>query len=135
LSRFLEPLRPLRDSGNLGLLLIQLPPKFEYEQHAEVLERFLSELPGEYRFAVEFRDESWLRDDVMRMLSRYNVAYTIVDEPLLPPETHVTADFAYIRWHGRGEEPMVLLYLKKGENYHTTKIEQIYVVGLADESS
>jgi hypothetical protein len=25
-----------------------------------------------------------------------------VDEPLLPPETHITADFAYIRWHGHG---------------------------------
>jgi 2-oxoglutarate dehydrogenase complex dehydrogenase (E1) component-like enzyme len=25
-----------------------------------------------------------------------------VDEPLLPPEEHVTADFAYIRWHGHG---------------------------------
>jgi uncharacterized protein YecE (DUF72 family) len=29
----------------------------------------------------------------------------IVDEPLLPPEMHLTADFAYFRWHGRGEGP------------------------------
>jgi uncharacterized protein YecE (DUF72 family) len=33
------------------------------------------------------------------------VAYVIVDEPLLPPEVHLTADFAYFRWHGRGERP------------------------------
>ena len=26
------------------------------------------------------------------------------DEPLLPPEMHLTADFAYFRWHGRGEK-------------------------------
>jgi uncharacterized protein YecE (DUF72 family) len=32
------------------------------------------------------------------------VAYTVVDEPLLPPEVHVTADFAYFRWHGKGED-------------------------------
>jgi hypothetical protein len=37
------------------------------------------------------------------MLEKHNVAYTIVDEPLLPPEEHVTADFAYIRWHGHGK--------------------------------
>jgi uncharacterized protein YecE (DUF72 family) len=115
LSRFLELLRPLKDSGKLGPLLIQLPPKFEYEKHAEVLERFLAELPGGYMFAVEFRDESWLRDDVMRMLSRHNVAYTIVDEPLLPPETHVTADFAYIRWHGRGRNPWYYYHYNREE--------------------
>jgi hypothetical protein len=66
-------------------------------------------------FAVEFRDESWLRDDVMRMLSRHNVAYTIVDEPLLPPETHVTADFAYIRWHGRGRNPWYYYHYDREE--------------------
>jgi hypothetical protein len=33
------------------------------------------------------------------------VAYTIVDEPLLPPEVHVTSDLAYLRWHGRGTKP------------------------------
>src|SRR2546428_5389623 len=29
----------------------------------------------------------------------------MLDEPLLPPEVHVTADFAYLRWHGRGQRP------------------------------
>ena len=38
----------------------------------------------------------------VRLLSQHGVVYTIVDEPLLPLETHVTAEFAYIRWHGRG---------------------------------
>jgi hypothetical protein len=28
-----------------------------------------------------------------------------VDEPKLPPELHVTTDFAYIRWHGHGTRP------------------------------
>ncbi len=27
-----------------------------------------------------------------------------MDEPLLPPEVHLTADFAYFRWHGKGED-------------------------------
>ena len=29
----------------------------------------------------------------------------IVDEPLLPLEVHLTAYFAYFRWHGQGEGP------------------------------
>ena len=62
-------------------------------------------LPEDYEFAVEFRDYSWFKDDVWKMLKKYNVAYTIVDEPLLPPEIHVTSDFSYIRWHGRGSRP------------------------------
>jgi uncharacterized protein YecE (DUF72 family) len=36
-------------------------------------------------------------------LKAYNVAFTIVDEPLLPSEVHLTTDFAYFRWHGHGE--------------------------------
>ena len=115
LARFLDLLRPLKDSGKLGPLLIQLPPKFKYEEGADVLEKFLAELPGEYQFAIEFRDESWLRSDVMSILSRYNVAYTIVDEPLLPPEIHITADFAYMRWHGRGRRPWYYYHYSREE--------------------
>ena len=38
-----------------------------------------------------------------KLLEHYGVAYTNVDEPLLPPEMHLTADFAYFRWHGHGD--------------------------------
>ena len=62
-------------------------------------------LPKEYDFAVEFRDSSWLRNDIWKLLKNHNVAYTIVDEPLLLPEVHITADFSYIRWHGHGKKP------------------------------
>jgi uncharacterized protein YecE (DUF72 family) len=98
--RFLELMRPLAE--RLGPILIQLRPKFSYEEHVGNLESYLDMLPGNYEWAVEFRNESWMRPETMDILRRHNVAYTIVDEPLLPPEAHVTADFAYIRWHGHG---------------------------------
>jgi len=44
-----------------------------------------------------------------------SVAYTNVDEPLLPPEIHVTADFAYFRWHGHGKRPWFDYRYKKEE--------------------
>jgi len=105
LLRFLELLNPLKASGKLGCLLIQLPPSFVYERDYENLEAFLEMLPKGYEFAAEFRDHSWIRNDMWELLKTHNVAYCIVDEPLLPPEVHVTADFAYFRWHGRGTRP------------------------------
>jgi uncharacterized protein YecE (DUF72 family) len=98
--RFLNLMRPLAES--LGPILIQLRPKFNLNEHMGNLEDYLEVLPSNYEWAVEFRDNSWLVPETFDLLSQHNVAYTIVDEPLLPPELHFTADFSYIRWHGRG---------------------------------
>lgn len=115
LLRFLELMEPLRANGKLGAILIQLPPSFVFEKHYENLTSFVELLPEDFEFAVEFRDLSWLRAETWRILKENNVAYTIVDEPLLPPEIHVTADFGYIRWHGRGGRPWY--------NYHYSQQE------------
>jgi uncharacterized protein YecE (DUF72 family) len=103
LNRFCELIRPLLLNGKLGCLLIQLPPKYKYD--LEHLENFFRALPREFKFAVEFRNLSWMRNETWNLLKNYEVAYTIVDEPLLPPEVQVTSDFAYFRWHGHGTRP------------------------------
>jgi len=103
LDKFANLMLPLNNSGKLGCLLIQLPPRYKYDPGH--LEEFLSLLPHGFKYAIEFRHKSWLRAETWKALSKYNVAYTIVDEPLLPPEVHITADFAYMRWHGRGQRP------------------------------
>lgn len=48
-------------------------------------------------------------------MNENRVAYTMLEEPLLPPEIQLTADFAYIRWHRRGVRPWY--------NYHYSKRE------------
>ena len=103
LNRFCDLIRPISLNGKLGSLLIQLPPKYSFDP--DHLEKFFQILPAEFKFAVEFRHLSWMRKDTWRLLKEYGVAYTIVDEPLLPPEVQVTADFAYFRWHGHGARP------------------------------
>lgn len=106
LFRFLHLLKPLLDDGKLGPLLVQLPPSFAYRGGYRRLEAFLGALPGDLSFAVEFRNRSWLgKGDALDLLRSHNVASTTVDEPLLPPDTTTTADFAFLRWHGRGERP------------------------------
>ncbi len=104
LDRFLALMNPMREAGKLGPILIQLPPGFDYGS-LDKLTSFLALLPKEFKFAVEFRNLSWLRPETWRLLEKHNVAYTIVDEPLLPPEKVFTADFSYFRWHGRRERP------------------------------
>jgi len=105
LLRFLGLMKPLIASGKLGPLLIQLPPSCTQERDGERVRRFLEIIPEDIIFAIEFRHPSWLKQSVWEMLTEHNVANTIVDEPLLPPDPVVTADFAFIRWHGRGSRP------------------------------
>jgi uncharacterized protein YecE (DUF72 family) len=103
LDAFLKLMQPLQLGGKLACLLIQLPPKYDF--NLENLEAFFKLLDPVFKYAVEFRNLSWMRDETWELLKEYDVAYTIVDEPLLPPEAHLTADLAYFRWHGRGERP------------------------------
>ncbi len=103
LEKFIGLMEPLILSGKLGVILIQLPPRFDYRP--KELEAFFKLLPTQARFAVEFRDVSWIRPETWPLLEKYKVAYTIVDEPLLPPELHLTTDIAYFRWHGKGSRP------------------------------
>jgi uncharacterized protein YecE (DUF72 family) len=112
-NRFVELLEPLWLGGKLGCILVQLPPKLEFNQ--KTLEDFLKVLPRQVKWAVEFREPSWLKEETWSTLKKFNVAYTVVDEPLLPPEIHITADFAYFRWHGKGLRPWY--------NYRYTKEE------------
>lgn len=113
LNLFLSLMSPLKSSGKLGPLLFQLPPSLKLD--LGLLEDLLEILPESYEFAVEFRHESWLTDETFNLLRKYNVAYTIVDEPLLPPICEVTADFSYIRWHGRGRRPWYYYRYKREE--------------------
>ncbi len=103
LERFCELMEPLHLNGKLACLLIQLPPRFRFD--LDLLESFFKIMPTNIKFAVEFRDLSWMRDETWRLLRKYEVAYTIVDEPLLPPEVQITSKIAYFRWHGKGTRP------------------------------
>ncbi|MFQ5831800.1 MAG: DUF72 domain-containing protein [Candidatus Thorarchaeota archaeon] len=101
LSQFFTLMKPVED--RVAALLIQLPP-WEVSKMAN-LEAFLAELDPSFRFAIEFRNESWLSNSVYRLIEDYGTAYVIVDEPKLPIDLRVTADFAYVRWHGHGTRP------------------------------
>lgn len=86
--------------GKLGPILFQLPPGWRV--NAERLAEFLAALPHGHRYAFEFRDESWLCDEVFETLSDADAALVLYDfEGRNPPEL-VTASFVYVRLHGPG---------------------------------
>jgi len=113
LNKFLQLMEPLQFNGKLACLLAQLPPGLKL--NLTLLESFLGLFPTQFKLAVEFRHLSWLNSQTLQLLEKYKAAYTVVDEPLLPPDVHVTSDFAYIRWHGKGEQPWYNYHYKPEE--------------------
>jgi len=103
LAAYCNLMRPLLDAGKLGPLLLQLPPRLRFERTS--IHRFLDTLPDGFAFALEPRNKTWMSLDAFDLLRETGVAYTIVDEPLLPADLHVTSRLAYIRWHGHGQDP------------------------------
>jgi len=103
LLAYCEIMRPLLDAGKLGPLLLQLPPRLRFNESK--LREFFAILPPEFTWALEPRNKSWMVEEAFDLLAAHNLAYTIVDEPLLPPTLRVTAKTAYVRWHGHGKDP------------------------------
>jgi len=100
---FCELMKPLSDSGKLRCLLIQLPPRLRFQ--SDKVKKFFEALPDDFEYAIEFRNHSWMCEDAYKLLKDFKIAYTIVDEPLLPPDINITSNFAYVRWHGKGKRP------------------------------
>ena len=81
-----------------GPILFQLPPSLKKD--IGLLEEFLGKLDPDEENVVEFRHPTWFDKDTYKVLSDYKVRYCIVSAPGIPMDVEVTAEFAYIRWHG-----------------------------------
>ncbi len=106
LSEPIEPLKKLFDTVSplaekLSVVLWQLPPNFK--KNTERLKEFLKALRiYEFRHAFEFRNDSWIADEVFDLLKEENCALCMADWPPFVDELPLTADFTYIRRHGHG---------------------------------
>jgi uncharacterized protein YecE (DUF72 family) len=95
IGRFLE--RANRLGKFLGPILLQLPPRWHV--NTTRLAAFLDAAPRGHRWAVEFRDESWLCEPVYSVLRKHGAALCIHDLIRNHPRTR-TADWVYLRYHG-----------------------------------
>lgn len=92
---FLRSLEPMRESGKLGAVLLQVPPNLKAD--SALLERFVQLLPVAYRFAFEFRHESWFTGATYEILKKKNVALCWAESEKITAPRTVTADFRYYR--------------------------------------
>jgi uncharacterized protein YecE (DUF72 family) len=83
-----------------GPVLFQLPARFTADR--ERLAAFLKMLPRRYRYAFEFRHESWYADEIVELLRRHGVSLCLSDHHDAPAPWVVTAEHVYVRGHGPG---------------------------------
>jgi len=92
---FFRAIDPLRAARRLGPVLFQLPPNFKSD--VPLLTAFLAKLPEDIRCAFEFRNASWLTDDVYRLLEKHRVALCLAESERFEVPEVVTAGFVYVR--------------------------------------
>ncbi len=98
LERFYKSMSELREK--LAALVIQLPPSFNYKKDKEALELFLGQIDGKYRHVIEFRNKSWFKPDIYKLLKDHNVALAWSENQYASTPTEATSDIAYLRMVG-----------------------------------
>jgi uncharacterized protein YecE (DUF72 family) len=106
LKRLREPREPLnrlwsraeRLGEHLGPMLYQLPPRWRPD--LDRLGQFVAALPAGRRQAIEFRDASWYRPEVLAILEDGNVALCFHDMHGSATRPEPLGPFVYVRFHG-----------------------------------
>jgi uncharacterized protein YecE (DUF72 family) len=138
-KRLIDPEEPLerffdgalRLEEKLRAVLWQFPPGFGRDTAR--LERFLATLERyPVRNTLEFRDESWCTEEIFDLCRKARAALCMADWPAFITDLPVTADFVYIRRHGRGggyasrysldelksDARRIRIYLEEGRDVH-----------------
>jgi len=100
-DRFVRRVRGL--GLKLGPVLLQLPPQLACDR--ERLARTLDRFAPEFRVAVEFRHDSWFRDEIRDLLVDHGAALCLADRRGVLGPLWRTADWTYLRLHGGRARP------------------------------
>ncbi len=112
--RFHDALMPLHSAGKLGAVLFQFPQWFVIGAKSRDYILECADRLQDFRIAVEFRHESWLREsnreETFAFLEEHDLPFVCVDMPQgfdssVPPIAAATAgDLAMVRFHGRNTD-------------------------------
>jgi uncharacterized protein YecE (DUF72 family) len=100
LSRFFDVFELMKD--RMGPVLVQLPPslKFNYDV-AEHFYTVLKQQYAEYEFVMEVRHDTWLENDSLNLMARFDMGFVISQSgDRFPYSEMVTAKNIYVRFHG-----------------------------------
>jgi uncharacterized protein YecE (DUF72 family) len=92
---FFKAIDPLRATRRLGPVLFQLAPNLKAD--LPTLTAFVERLPKDIRCAFEFRNKSWLIDEVYRLFEKHGIALCLAESDKFEVPEVVTAGFVYVR--------------------------------------
>jgi uncharacterized protein YecE (DUF72 family) len=104
-AAFARALEPLEAAGKFDGALAQFPFAFRDRPENREYLRYLRQAYGPRPLFVEFRHDSWARDESLDLLRELEAGFCVVDEPdlpgLFPPLVAATGEVGYVRLHGR----------------------------------
>ncbi len=122
-QRFVDGAERLK--AHLGPVLYQTPPNFQRdEENAKRLRRFLALLPRHCENVIEFRHNSWFKDEALADLREQGIGFCIHDMQGMDCPVLTTANFAYLRFHG-SERPYSGSYSDSELERWARRIEQL----------
>lgn len=103
LERFFGIFEPMKHM--MGPVLLQLPARFKFNYHrAEHLYQLMKKHYLKYEFVMEVRHDTWLKEDSLTLMTKYDVGLVISQSgDRFPYSEMVTAKNIYIRFHGPGQ--------------------------------
>jgi uncharacterized protein YecE (DUF72 family) len=122
---FFKAIDPLRIKGRLGPVLFQLPPNLKLDTAR--LAQFLAAIPRDIRSAFEFRNTSWLIDEVYDLLAAHNAALCLAESDKLAIPHRLTADFTYFRLRKAEYSPEERAAIKRQAAEITAQGKDVYV--------
>jgi uncharacterized protein YecE (DUF72 family) len=105
---FIKGIEPVLHNNKLSTLLLQFPFSFHYSKDCRHYLGALCDELKEIPLSIEFRNQEWQKESVYNELRNRQICFVNVDEPaingLLKPDTIVTSDIGYVRFHGRNTD-------------------------------
>ena len=102
--------------SKLGCVLFQLPPSIHFSE--EKLLQITNSLNPRFKNVIEFRHESWWRQNVYDALSQKHIIFCSVSHPTLPATIIANTETIYVRLHGN----IKMFY----SNYSTEQLNDLY---------
>jgi uncharacterized protein YecE (DUF72 family) len=104
-DEFCERVRAFRDK--LAPALVLFPPQFEPDAaNIENFRGFVTGIPSDLRFAIEFRNQAWLNDSILELMKSRNIALCLPEGrwisrgDIFRAAAQSMPDFAYLRFMG-----------------------------------
>jgi uncharacterized protein YecE (DUF72 family) len=119
LKTFLRSMSIFRNTGKLGVLLLQLSPAFSPRKHQLSELEPLIEMLGDYNLAIEFRNRNWAvggqLESTINFVRMHRAIFVNVDAPASDHFTVMRSDVdevtnpkaAYLRLHGRNAKAYI----------------------------